>query len=368
MIPPPVTEPTPLRAVAHGQAPRRAALCFLCALLAFFAACLALRKMLPLHVAGISYKLQAFAAQKNEFDLVSIGTSRIYHGVVPTVFDATAANLGYASHSFNGGADGMSTDEAFALTRRLLDHHPRRLRYVFFELHSGVGSGTPLENSGVTVRNVYWRDWHSLVAAARTLAEGLSWDVPGLRGAPFSWSRWQFFGPIFSANVRLWARNETGWGEGYERLPQAVDRMRHRGFSDQPPPPGWDGYYAMTRPMSGPTLATYREDFAKVRRQPNNRPADPIMRAELARYVRSLAAKKIQVVFVVPPALTGGRSAGANCPPGSPLLDYDDYERYPEFYAEENRLDADHLNDRGAKLFSARLAHDFVRTLRPPAR
>ena len=368
MNPAPPVEATPLRTVAHVQSPRRSLLCYLCALLAFVAVCIALRKLLPLHVAGISYKLESFAAQKDEFDVVSIGTSRVYHGVVPSVFDDKARALGYASRSFNGGADGMATSEAFAITRRILGQRPRRLRYLLFELESGIGAGTPLESAGVTVRNVYWRDWHSLVSAVRTFADGISWDDPNLSGAPFSWRRWQFFGPIFSANVRLWARHETGLGEGFDRVKQAVAVLRHRGFSDKPPAPGWDGYYAMTRPMSGKTLATYRKNFAKVRDHPTKRKPDPVMQAELARYVRRLAAKKIEVIFLVPPALTNRRGAGSNCPPGSPLLDYDDYERYPEFYAEEFRLDADHLNDRGAKLFSARLAADFVRTIKPPDR
>jgi len=338
------------------------------ALLGFLVVCLILRNVFPLHVAGVSYKLESFARQKDNFDVVFTGTSRVFHGISPAAFDEATRALGCPSRSFNSGADGMSAGEGFSLTRRLLTLHPRQLRYLFFELASGVEAGTPIDNQAVTVRNVYWRDWDSLVSGFRTFWMGISRLDPKIDGPPYSWRRFALYTPIFSANVRLWARNETGLGEGFDRLKQTVARLRHRGFSDRPPPPNWDGYFPMSKPMTGETLTTYRKDFAKVRNHPGNRQPDPITRSELARYARDLEARGVRVVFVVPPSLLGGRDAGVNCPPGSLLFAYDDYLRYPQFYAEENRLDDEHLNARGAELFSRTLAADFLNAVKPPDR
>ena len=93
-----------------------------------------------------------------------------------------------------------------------------------------------------------------------------------------------------------------------------------------------------------------------------------MMRGELKRFAQEMAAKKIEVVFVVPPSLKGGRGSGINVPSGSRLFAYDDFIRYPQFYEEENRLDVEHLNGRGAELFSRILAQDFVRSLDSPVR
>ena len=70
----------------------------------------------------------------------------------------------------------------------------------------------------------------------------------------------------------------------------------------------------------------------------------------------------------VPPSVVGNPCDEINAPPGSLLMVYDNLERYPQFYAEENRVDRWHLNARGADLFSRQLARDFLRALDSPDR
>ena len=133
-------------------------------------------------------------------------------------------------------------------------------------------------------------------------------------------------------------------------------------------PPNWDGYYAMSTPMSGKILTTYRKALADAHNRPPQRVPRPMMRSELRRFAQEMAAKKIQIVFMVPPSLMAGRGSGIHLPSDSQLFAYDDFDRYPQFYAEENRLDVEHLNGRGAELFSQTLAQEFVRSLDSPVR
>jgi hypothetical protein len=124
-----------------------------------------------------------------------------------------------------------------------------------------------------------------------------------------------------------------------------------------------DGFFPMDTPLSGEFLKKYREAFAEMEKNRRARLPDPVMQDQLRRFAKTMAKYQITVVFILPPAVIGNPGDEINAPPGNPLLAYDDAARYPEFYAEENRLDRQHLNGRGAMLFSRQLATDFLRAL-----
>jgi hypothetical protein len=351
---------------------------WLIGILVFVLVCAGISKFLPRPVSWISLKVQRFTEKKDDIDIIFVGSSRVYHGIDPKVFDQTLLASGHRSQSFNVAVDGMITAEGFAIVRRLLALHPRGLKYVFFEAQteapSVIAAATPTAGQKVKERDIYWRDWESLLSSFRMFAVGLSWPKGALPGAPFSLRRWNDFWPLLSANVRLWMQNATNVGTGLEILRGAIDALPPRPPPSQQEsneaslPSKWDGYYAMSKPMSGETLTTYRKAFASVQDRPIRRVASPMMRGELKRFVQEIAAKKIEVVFVIPPSLKGGRGSGINVPSDSRLFAYDDFVRYPRFYDEENRLDVEHLNGRGAELFSRILAQDFARSLDSPVR
>ncbi len=350
---------------------------WICALIVFALVCAELGRLFPREVSGISLKVRRFTERKKKVDILFVGSSRIYHGISPQVFDQTLRVTGRRWHSFNMGMDGMTTAEGFALMRRLLALHVHKPKYIFFEVQSGIGAGTPIKDDQVKERDVYWRDWDSLLAGFRKLNAGLRWSGGTLSGQPYSLQRWKYFGPLCAADLRLWIRNAINfgvgdkviaryetflpvWGKAAAAKPSAIDGSNL--------PPSWDGYFAMSKPMAGETLAGYRADLEKARDHPIERAPDLIMRAELRRFQEAMVRRKIQVVFVAPPALLGSRGAELNAPLQAPLFDYNNLVRYPQFFAEENRLDSEHLNGPGAKLFSATLARDFARTLPPVAR
>lgn len=344
----------------------RAAESWAVALLFFALVCLAVGKYFPQEVNGISLKFRRFVPQKENVDTLFVGSSRIYHGVDPATFDRTMKTHGHSTHSFNLAMDGLNTAEGFAFIRRVLALHPRRLKTIFFEAQPTIAS-TPIETSAVKVRDVYWRDWPSVVDGTRIFAEGLAWPRGVLPGAPFSANRWQQFGPRFLATTRLWFRNFTHVGSGLEIVSGAIAHLPPRGKRPKPKvdrlPPDWDGYFAMDRPMAGKTLAAYRATMAALQKPAPPRSPDPMMRSEQARFVREMAAKNIRVVFVEPPSLTAARGSAIHVPSGVPLFAYADKARYPEFYTEEDRLDTEHLNARGAEIFSRTLAEDYSASL-----
>ena len=347
------------------------------AILVFVLVCAELGRLFPREVSGISLKIRRFTEEKKKVNIVFVGSSRIYHGISPKVFDQTLRATGRRPHSFNMGMDGMNTAEGFALVRRLLTLQPRKLKYVFFEVQMSFAAGTPTEDNQVKVRDVYWRDWNSLLAGFREFGAGMSWSGGALSGQPYSLHRWEYFGPLLVANIRLWVRNVTNFGAGTEILPRLGETFsplsrsfgrKKRSSDGHGLPPNWDGYFAMSKPMTGDNLANYQKLFADAQNHPLKRPPELIMRSELHHFAKALARKKIQVVFVVPPSLGKTRAAGIDVPAGSLLFDYQDLARYPQFYEEDHRLDVEHLNARGAELFSKTLAEDFARTLPPITR
>lgn len=349
------------------KAVARAAGSWAVAFLFFALACLAVGKFFPQEVNGISLKFRRFAPQKKNVDTLFVGSSRTYHGVDPATFDRTMKAHGHPTHSFNFAMDGLNTAEGFGLVRHVLALHPHKLKTIFFEAQPTIAAGTPTEASAVKVRDVYWRDWPSVADGTRIFAQGLAWPRGVFPGAPFSAQRWQKFGPTFLATTRLWFRNFTHVGSGLEIVSGAIAHLPPRRKRPKPKPdrlpPDWDGYFAMNRPMAGKTLATYREAMAALQKPAPPRSPDPMMRSEQARFVREMAAKNIRVVFVEPPSLMAARGSAVHVPSGVPLFAYADMVRYPEFYAEEDRLDTEHLNGRGAEIFSRVLAEEYNASL-----
>lgn len=341
-------------------------------ILCFALVCLAVGRFFPQEVNGISLKFRRFAPRKDNFDTLFVGSSRIYHGVDPVTFDRTMREHGHATHSFNFAMDGLNTAEGFGLVRHVLGLHPRKLKTIFFEAQATIAAGTPTDAGAVKVRDVYWRDWPSVVDGTRIFAQGLAWPRGVLPGAPFSVQRWQDLGPTFLATARLWFRNFTHVGSGMDILHGAIAHLPPREKLPKPQtdrlPPDWDGYFAMARPMEGKTLETYRKAMANLQRRAAPHEPDPLMRSELARFVREMAAKNIKVVFVEPPSLMAARGSAVHVPSGVPLFAYTDVLRYPEFYTEEDRLDTEHLNGRGAEIFSRTLAKDYSASLAGAAR
>ena len=112
--------------------------------------------------------------------------------------------------------------------------------------------------------------------------------------------------------------------------------------------------------MSPAVESFYQERLAAVKANPAPLQPNELVRTELGRFSEEMAARNIEVIFLVAPSLRAAHGSGINAPPGSPLFSFDDLVRYAALYEEENRLDAEHLNVRGAEIFSRILVQEFI--------
>ena len=319
--------------------------------------------------------MHRFTEKKDDVDIIFIGSSRSYHGIAPKVFDQTLLASGYEWRSFNMAMDGMTTAESFAMVRRLLALHPRKLKFIFFETQSVITAGTPTGDRKVTERDVYWRDWESLLSGFRMFDMGLALPSGVVAGTPYSFRRWNDFGTLLFANVHLWIRNVTNVGIAMEILRGAIDTLPPR------PPPiptriqrsqfavelGWLLCHVESNVGSYPNdlpqgFREHAGSTGSTSTQPNDAQRTGALRA---RNDCEKISKWFSWSLLLP---KGVEDAGINVPSGSRLLSYDDFARYPQFYEEENRLDTEHLNARGAEIFTRVLAQEFAHSLDSAAR
>ena len=87
-----------------------------------------LHRVTPLKVPEVTPKLDYLEGHIGDFDTVFIGSSRIYHGVSPKVFDATTGAAGRGTHSFNLAVNDMLPPESLRMLGTLLEMRPPRLR------------------------------------------------------------------------------------------------------------------------------------------------------------------------------------------------------------------------------------------------
>lgn len=237
-------------------------------------------------VGRIDRKLNWCKAHKDDFDIIFVGSSRVFHGLSPRIFDQETRASGQHWRSFNLGMDKMGMAQSAAIIRELVATGPRRLKYVFFELEPGMA----------------------------TLAA-------------------EQHDPLQGQTLR-----QSGSGLG----------------------PDGDGFFPMNRPMNPAVESFYQQRLSAVKANPAPRPPNESARAELGHFYEEMAARNIQVIFVVAPSLRAAHGSGSNAPSGSPLFSYDDVVRYAPLYDEANRMDAQHLNARGAEVFSRTLAREFL--------
>ena len=350
-----------------GEAPasaglkrRRGALHCAIALGAFIAGCLVLHRIAPWpRMDEISEKLAYFARHRDEFDTLFIGSSRIYHGIAPQLFDATLKTHGFASTSLNLGIDGMSMPESACFLEKILEQKPARLKWVFVELTSFRLDMD--ENRRESARGVYWHDWTRMKWIACEL-----WHNGRKTGRGYQWAS-KRLRPVLNdleagaVHASLFLRNIGNVGRGYDLADGAAPTNSEQ-FCGAPK----FGFLGMDRaePMTGEELKGYEKKLAEMR----VRKADPgdngwglrVVTDHASRLIRAAGAEP---VFVITSSAGVSRHKWPGQPTDALLFAYHDPDRNEKFYRVDRRANSGHLNTLGALEFTELLASDFAKHL-----
>ena len=90
-------------------------------LVGLFATSLLIKKFLPSpELAVIDSKLDYFEADKDDYEVLFLGSSRMYRHLIPKTFDQEMAAQGYELDSFNFGVYSMKFAESYFVLNKIL--------------------------------------------------------------------------------------------------------------------------------------------------------------------------------------------------------------------------------------------------------
>ena len=312
------------------------------------------RVLPPAPVPQFSEKLAHFAAHKDEYDTLFIGSSRTFRQILPSIFDPLLIAGGQSARSFNFGLDGMFSPEDAYVAEKIFALRPQRLRRVFIEVsffNTDFAAQAP-----ETRRALYWHDLHRTALLCRYI---LPFGKSSKIRDPERWAKaWQ--------HVRLFLVRTLNLGEG--------TRLADPWRGVPPLGPQWtlgsahDGAvpYAAETEYAGENREGFDRDMeallaakGKIGKFP---PAPLQSLCDMIARVRALGAAP--VLFIAPVAMTR-----VNSPAGQvdvPILDFTDPHRWPVLFDPANRYDRGHLNSPGSRIFT-RLFAEQVLALPPPS-
>lgn len=136
---------------------RFAALVFL-GVVGFLLGAAAVREAVPWrpYVEGYTEKIEFYRRHQDRFNLIFLGSSRVFRHIDPLVFDPAAAEAGHPFRSFNFGIDALSLIELRSLVEEILALDPPGLEYILVE--PSFVTNIPLRNL-TTARTIYFHGW-----------------------------------------------------------------------------------------------------------------------------------------------------------------------------------------------------------------
>lgn len=309
-------------------------------------------------------KVEYFERHKDEFDVLILGSSAIYRGIDPVLFDAELARRGHDLRSFNLAQPGMRSHHTDMLLRQVFATKPARLRWVL--LDQPGWNWVMRERNHFTGKEIAWHSVDQTLSMSRTI---LLTDAPARERAD---------------RVLLHLKHMA---LKYLQVGQGVDYIAglRRRFEEPLPEPDRlaldRGFLPLDRDVEGlgerpreagryrqfhQNLGPYYEEIEALR-------ASRSQEGSLEHYNVGAVLRQIELierfgatpVYVIPPVLEPHlplyRLAASGEIPR--LVAYNDPDADWPLFDPDNRFDRAHVDEQGAKIWTAMLAEDFARLL-----
>ncbi len=283
-------------------------------------------------------KFAHFREHANDYDLVYVGTSRVFRGFDPALFDARLAELGHPLRSYNFGLVGLNYLEERFLTEWVLAHRGERLRQLLIE---PTERGVLLTRANLfTLRDV---NWHTPQDTLRAL--DATWRSGASPARKFEYAR----AHLLHGLHRLC---NVGLGAGL------LARLFAPVSAHPPLPAGFEGI------DSELDLDAQREPEASTEPDPDEPSA--FLWQTYAEITARASAAGLAPLYVIPPANISVAAFTQAADRGAlPNLLLFPLRTLPELLADPAAYyyGGGHLNARGAALFSRRLAERYAHFL-----
>jgi hypothetical protein len=328
------------------------------AVIAFVATCAGIHALLPEpEITGVSSKLRYYEAHKDEFDVVFIGTSRVYHQIAPEIFDRTLSAEGMPVRSFNLGVSGMHPPESFLLIERFLTLRPTKLKWVFIEFEE-VEARWDQERRG-TQRLLYWHNWR-LTSMAIRKAVNATGEEPPTRVLGHCWKA----RTIIALHLKLFVQNLANVGRSSD-LNDLFSEDRDPNEEVHELGARRDGYRSAGEPMPAEKVVEYANALAATRKHVEPRVIDPYAEQEYREAAKAIRRFGAVPVFLLPPKLPQTPlHFRKSLPEPGEIMAFNDAAAYPQLYDPAVRFDPGHLSRAGAEEFTEIFAHTFAAEVR----
>jgi hypothetical protein len=299
---------------------------------------------------NLSRKDQHYRKHRDDYSLVYVGSSRVFHEFIPKQFDAALAARGQAVKSFNFGQDGMWPPESLYMVRKIIAQRSPKLRWVLIDLMDIKVTFGEGEVGATTLRALYWHDWQHTMLAWQHLIE-----VDRLHQRT-----WEEKLTLCAVHASLWLERATALGEGNRRVEFILKLAQEKQLAPVPD----EGFeVGGSGPLQGEALNTFTQELTRLKTNPPAKPINAALRRALDGIVRDLTEANLQPVFVIASSLYGAERFSDWLPTGVPVLAFDDPAKYPQLADPAHRFDPHHLDAVGAAEFTRLLAGRFAEIL-----
>lgn len=314
---------------------------------------------------GLGAKMEWLEEHKDEYDVLFLGSSVTYYGLVPPVFDQVMAERGRPLRSFNLGVGGMMPIEADRVLQRFLAMEPARLKYVFVEANSWEGTLYLRDQENLfSPRMVHWHDVQGTLDAVTCLenAPAPPEGKPDRRGEDMRDHGMIFLRWFSAAGAGLRTLRRLTGLDDEELDPSEEELAQLHGYKDLDviDLPEWD------RRRAGflGDLDGYQRAVSRVGKG-NRQPVDVTRHQNLPgleRQIASIRAAGAEPIFYLGPRVASDPMAYALAEAGilPSFLPFNRPGAYPELYEPENHWDTNHLSRGGAELFTRLFAEAFA--------
>ena len=303
-------------------------------------------------------KLRLFEQQKDEIDLVFLGSSHVFRQCNPSVFDEERGVQEGEPRSFNMGLRWMGLAEEYYLMQQILETKPEHLRYLIVEGRPFLAGMPGGDRNDFTTRRLEWHDTEITTLMLTNLRDSDALEE----------NQWE----LTRRHAEHWWRRSVNLGLGPEIVEAKLqeDDFTEAEWKDFGPKA--DGFYPLSNLIEDPLVQERRKAFNKYRgrlaslvqdmkKADDGGPPDP-GQLEMVRRMEALAAEHgVILIWWLDPSLNRVQGWRQLKEMGEIryLIAHDDPERYPDFYLRKHRFDLFHLNPKGAVLLTQFLAQDF---------
>lgn len=307
-------------------------------------------------------------------DVIFFGSSMVYRQINPEVFDAVVEEkTGNPIRSFNFGVNWLASSEMIYLAENYVREAPVKPRYLFLELQR-----IKMVNykNYLTTRIIYW---YTPEMYAFTTAAIVNSKLPFYSKA----GQWISHTVNFSGNqINLgyftealryqseiqkagFFRTDTDVGNGFLSLETENRQMLEAGINPERLNRFLKDTSAVTARMHASLTAfTYYEKNPDELKHFNK-----AYSARLHALINNCIRQNIHLIILLPPRLDRLQYQELlpvfNSLPAGHRINMADARQYPEFYFADYSFDVTHMNEKGAEIYSRKLAENFSVLIQP---